>query len=127
MKENEDRSPIAVTVDSDGLLRIAGMRLTATQADALIALLADQRAQMDPPVSPALRFDELMGLTTDPAYVLQEDLVDKTLMVALRHVGLGWCGFEFTREVAAELRDELAHFAGPGPAPTARAADGTPH
>ncbi len=120
-------SPIAATLDTDGRLRIAGLRLTAAQTDALIELLADQRTQMEPPVSPSLRFDELMGVTPDPAYVLQEDPVHKTLMVALRHVGLGWCGFEFTAEVAAELRDELARFAGHAPAPSARDASGTEH
>lgn len=97
------------------VLRIAGSdgedfsaRLEAPELDELIRGLSDARAQLDDEVSPEL--DEGARLTNtvvDPTYVVARNRSKGLALLAFRHPGLGWLGFQLRQSVVEAMLEGL--------------------
>lgn len=106
------KSSASDIVNSDGTITVVGGRFSADELTAKMDRLAEQRAGMEPPVPDTCTLENL-GVVTDPSIYMRR-ASDDMLVMALRHSGFGWCGFEFSEQAAATLRDALiAHVSAP--------------
>lgn len=92
---------------STSSVRVGGHEITVEEIDDFIAALARARAALQPPVT--FRWDGAgaVDVTADPAFKIGPTK-DGTLLLALRHIGLGWCCFELSLPAAGTLRQYLA-------------------
>ena len=99
----DERDALELRADDGATL----VRLTATQADQLIATLAAGRRQMTPEVD-----RDLQALPTPPAALLDPHWAlgpgpQGTRLLFVRDPGLGWLSFAFTPGDAAKLAAHL--------------------
>jgi len=83
-------------------------RLEAPELDDLIRALGDGRAQLADEVSPEL--DEGARITNnvvDPSYLVGKNSAQGKALLAFRHPGLGWLGFQFRRPVVEAMVRQL--------------------
>jgi hypothetical protein len=92
---------LRVIADEGSLFRI---RLEAPELDDLIRALADARTRLEEEVAPEL--DEgarITNVVVDPAYLVGKNSAKGQALVAFRHPGLGWLGFQLQREVTEAM------------------------
>lgn len=105
---------LALAVDADGAavtLRVQGdegelfgARLEAPELDDLIRLLSDARALLTEAVAPEL--DEgarITNIVADPAYLVGKNSEKDQALIAFRHPGLGWLGFQLRRGMVERM------------------------
>lgn len=83
-------------------------RLEAPELDDLIRALSDGRAQLTDEVSPQL--DEgarITNIVVDPSYLVGKNSAQGKALLAFRHPGLGWLGFQFRRTVVEAMVRQL--------------------
>ena len=98
---SDDRSRIDVRID---------LSLDAFELEGLIAVLAEARATMTPPVPSdiknALEESSSVAVEPNPAVSAMQS-ASGTIRLGFRNSGLGWVFFEFGQQKAAALRDWL--------------------
>ncbi|PAX06537.1 hypothetical protein [Sphingomonas lenta] len=118
-----EAAQVELSVEEDGAavwLRVLGgegelfgARLEGPELDDLIRALADGRARLADAVAPEL--DEgarITDVTVDPAYLVGKNSDKGQALVAFRHPGLGWLGFQLRRDVVAAMVDRLGSWLG---------------
>jgi hypothetical protein len=76
--------------------------------DALIATLADIRADLLPPSPRSLAHDHQYAVETNPQWHIFKDPMFDGLIVVFRHTGFGWVGFGIPRENMPDLIETLS-------------------
>ncbi len=100
---DDDRAALSLRVLSAGRLLFEA-RLEAPELDELIRALANGRARLAEEVAPEL--DEGARITdavVDPAYLLGANRAKDRALLAFRHPGFGWLGFQLRRPAAEAL------------------------
>lgn len=113
-----DQQQLEIALDRDRtavVLRLPGVdgdtidaRLEAPELDELIRGLSDARARLAEEVSPEL--DEGARITNtvaDPSYVVARNQRKGLALLAFRHPGLGWLGFQLRQSVVEAMLDSL--------------------
>jgi len=104
---DEDRSALVLRmVGTAGTLFSA--RLEAPELDDLIRGLSDARAQLTEAVAPELDLGaRITNTVVDPAYIVGKNSQKGQALLALRHPGLGWLGFQLRRSVVEAMVERL--------------------
>ena len=104
---DDDQSAMTLRILADGG-EVFGTRLEAPELDDLIRTLSDGRAQLADEVSPEL--DEGARITNNvanPSYLIGKNSLQGKALLAFRHPGLGWLGFQFRRSVVEAMVRQL--------------------
>ena len=106
----DDLGALALRILADGE-EVFGTRLEAPELDDLIRALGDGRAQLADQVAPEL--DEGARITdtvVDPAYLVAKNSDRGRALLAFRHPGLGWLGFQLRRPVVEAMVHRLGRW-----------------
>jgi hypothetical protein len=105
-----DRTAVLLTTLADGR-EAFGTRLEAPELDDLIRALGDARAMLDEEVAPQL--DEGARITNsivDPNYLVGTNSSKGQTLLAFRHPGFGWIGFQLRRPVVEAMVRKLGQW-----------------
>lgn len=103
----DDREAVQLRIVTEDR-ELFSARLEAPELDELIRALGQGRAQLADEVAPEL--DEgarIADTVIDPAYLVGRNSQEGRALIALRHPGYGWIGFQLHRPVAAAVAREL--------------------
>jgi len=101
---------IAIITRQDGKER-ARVQLGENATQRLIRSVAERRTVLFP-AKTEKSGDEPLQIAHDPKWEINGVEPDGTVVVNLRHPGMGWLRFRFPRKKAAKLSSELIHPAG---------------
>jgi hypothetical protein len=107
---DEESSGVVLRILSEGH-EVFSTRLEAPELDELIRGLGDGRAQLTDEVSPQL--DEgarITNVVKNPSYLVGTNSPEAKALIALRHPGFGWLGFQFRRPVVEAIVRELGRW-----------------
>ena len=99
----DDRGAVRLTISRDDQ-PVFGARLEGPELDELIRGLGQGRRQLADPVAPAR--DEPARLTAavvEPGYLVGTNSRKREALLALRHPGFGWLGFQLRRSVVEQM------------------------
>ena len=100
---------IAIITRQDGKER-ARVQLGEDAAQRLIRSVAERRTVLFPEKTEKSG-DEPLQVAHDPQWEIDSVTPDGTVVVNLRHPGMGWLQFRFPRKKAAKLASALSHSA----------------
>lgn len=108
VEDDHDALALRILADDE---EVFGTRLEAPELDDLIRALSDGRAQLADQVAPEL--DEGARITdtvVDPAYLVAKNSERGRALLAFRHPGLGWLGFQLRRPVVDAMVQRLGRW-----------------
>ena len=104
---DDDRAALTLRIVS-GTRELSSLRLEAPELDGLIRALGRGRAQLVEQVSPELDGGARIADTVvDPSYILGTNSKKDRALLAFRHAGFGWLGFQVRRSVVEAMVQQL--------------------
>lgn len=114
---DDDRTALALRVLSADR-ELFSVRLEAPELDELIRALSRGRAQLGEEVAPEL--DEgarIADTVIDPSYLIGKNSRKDRALLAFRHPGFGWLGFQLRRSVVEPMVRQLDEWLREGRSP----------
>ena len=106
----DDRSAVRLTISRDEQ-PVFGARLEAPELDDLIRALSQGRRRLADAVAPELDdHARIADAVPDPAFLLGSNPRKREALLALRHPGFGWLGFQFRRSTVERVVQRLAQW-----------------
>ena len=104
---DDDRTALTLRIVS-GSRELSSLRLEAPELDGLIRALSRGRAQLAEQVAPELDGGARIADTVvDPSYILGKNSKKDRALLAFRHAGFGWLGFQLRRSVVEAMVQQL--------------------
>jgi hypothetical protein len=103
----DDRTAVELQISADDV-EMFTTRLEAPELDDFISALADGRSQLLDEVAPQLEERaRITNAVVSPSYLIGKNDRKGEALLAFRHPGLGWLGFQLRRSVVEAMVRQL--------------------